>query len=44
MLFLAMINANVFGQMAVLVGDLSKKSVSFQQQDTANAGIVIDIK
>ena len=39
MLFSAMINANIFGQMAVLIDDLNKKSVKFQQQqDTANTG------
>jgi hypothetical protein len=40
MLFSAMVNANVIGQVAVLIGDMSKKSVKFQQQvDTANTAM-----
>lgn len=40
MLFSAMVNANIIGQVAVLIGDISKKSVKFQQQqDTANTAM-----
>ena len=35
-----MVNANLIGQVAVLIGDMSKKSVKFQQQqDTANTAM-----
>lgn len=40
MLFSAMVNANIFGQMAVLVQDMNKKTSKFQEQfDTANTAM-----
>ncbi|CAI2376170.1 unnamed protein product [Moneuplotes crassus] len=40
MLLSAMVNANLIGQVAVLVSDMSKKSVKFQQQqDTCNTAM-----
>lgn len=40
MLFSAMVNANIIGQVAVLLGDMSKKSVKFTRQfDTANTAM-----
>lgn len=40
MLLSAMVNANMIGQVAVLIGDMSKKSVKFQkQQDTCNTAM-----
>ena len=41
MLFSAMINANIFGIIAVLISDISKRSVKFQEKyDTANTAMV----
>lgn len=40
MLFSAMVRANLIGQVAVLIGDMSKKSMKFQrQQDTSNTAM-----
>lgn len=40
MLLSAMVNANMMGQVAVLIGDMSKKSVKFQkQQDICNTAM-----
>ncbi len=40
MLFSAMVNANIFGTMAVLVQELSSKQMRFQQQlDTVNTAM-----
>jgi CRP-like cAMP-binding protein len=40
MLFSAMVNANMIGQVAVLIGDMSKKTMKFQQQqDTSNTAM-----
>lgn len=40
MLFSAMVNANIIGQVAVLIGEMSKKSVKFQQQqDISNTAM-----
>eukprot|EP00343_Euplotes_focardii_P001258 CAMPEP_0205799586 /NCGR_PEP_ID=MMETSP0205-20121125/915_1 /ASSEMBLY_ACC=CAM_ASM_000278 /TAXON_ID=36767 /ORGANISM="Euplotes focardii, Strain TN1" /LENGTH=360 /DNA_ID=CAMNT_0053061163 /DNA_START=45 /DNA_END=1127 /DNA_ORIENTATION=- len=40
MLLSAMVNANMIGQVAVLIGDMSKKTMKFQQQqDTCNTAM-----